>query len=55
MYIIDSSTNFIGCGVTNYSSLDVNQMKGMNSKDIKNQFKEFTHDEIIHRNNLVLL
>ena len=55
VYIIDSSTNFIGCGVTNYSSLDVNQMKGMNSKDIKNQFKEFTHDEIIHRNNLVLL
>ncbi|MQG51002.1 MAG: glutamate 5-kinase [SAR202 cluster bacterium] len=55
VYIIDSLGNIIGCGVSNYSSVDVNQIKGMNSKDIKNQFNEFTHDEIIHRNNLVIL
>jgi len=55
VYIIDSSATYIACGVTNYSSNDVNQIKGMNSKDIKEQFQEFTHDEIVHRNNLVLL
>ena len=55
VYIVDSLDISIACGITNYSSDQVNEIKGMNSNKIKEQFAEFLHDEVIHRSNLVLI
>ncbi len=42
-------------GVCNYCSSDVNLIKGLNSADIEAQLGYKGYDEIIHRNNLVML
>lgn len=42
-------------GLTNYSSEDLNKIKGKQSKDIKAILGNQFYDEVIHRDNLVLL
>jgi glutamate 5-kinase len=44
----------IGVGLTNYSSTDINLIKGLKTSKIKDCLGGKHYDEIIHRNNLVL-
>ncbi|MBF0224736.1 MAG: glutamate 5-kinase [Desulfobacterales bacterium] len=44
----------LGVGLANYSSTDVNKIKGLNSKIIAEQLGSKSYDEVIHRNNLAL-
>ncbi len=45
----------IGCGIANYSSEDVRRIKGHHSKEIANILGYEYGEEIIHRDNLVIL
>lgn len=45
----------IAAGLTNYSSADIEKIKGCRSNEIKNILGFCDSDEIIHRDNLVLL
>ena len=42
-------------GLTNFSSLDVSKIKGLKTLQIKKLLKVQTYNEVIHRNNLVLM
>jgi glutamate 5-kinase len=42
-------------GVTNYSSADIEMIKGLNSSEIDKKLGYKAYDEVIHRNNLVIL
>jgi len=44
----------LGCGITNYSSADVNRIKGMHSKKINSKLGYNYGSEVVHRNNLVI-
>ena len=44
----------VGVGLVNYSSLDIQLIKGLKTFQIKACLGDNHHDEIIHRNNLVL-
>lgn len=53
--IYDTKGNHIGCGISNYSSNDINAIKGVHSKSVSRILGyEYGHD-VIHRNNMVLL
>jgi len=45
----------IGCGITNYSSADINIMKGAHSRQIASLLGHDYGSEVVHRNNLVVL
>ena len=45
----------IGCGITNYSSADINVMKGAHSRQIATLLGHDYGSEVVHRNNLVVL
>lgn len=45
----------IGCGITNYSSVDIKVIKGAHSKDIVTLLSYDYGSEVVHRNNLVIL
>jgi glutamate 5-kinase len=49
-----SDNKIIGVGLTNYSSSDINLIKGLKTSQIKACLGGKHYDEIIHRNNLVL-
>lgn len=49
-----SDHKVIGVGLTNYSSSDINLIKGLKTSQIKACLGGKHYDEIIHRNNLVL-
>jgi glutamate 5-kinase len=51
--ILDESLMIIGKGITNYSSLDINKIKGMNSEYISNTLGYEGKKEIVHANDLV--
>ncbi len=53
--IDDKSGHSIACGLVNYSSEDIRRIRGCKSKDIATILGRKDFDEIIHRNNLVLL
>lgn len=45
----------IARGLTNYSSLDLNRIKGMRSEDISSAFPgQYVYEEVIHRDNLTI-
>jgi glutamate 5-kinase len=53
--IYDIHGNHIGCGISNYSSRDINAIKGSHSESVSRTLGyEYGHD-VIHRNNMVLL
>ena len=45
----------IGVGITNYSKSDISEIQSLNSSDIKKMLGHYYGDEIIHRDNFVLL
>ncbi len=55
VYIVDSEYNEIARGITNYNSLDIDLIKGIQTSDITDQLGYKNYDEIIHVNNLVIL
>ena len=50
----DSENHVIGIGLVNYSSSDINAIKGLNTRDILKQLGYKEYDEVVHRDNLVL-
>lgn len=50
-----TANKVIAAGLTNYSSADIEKIKGRRSNEIKNILGFSDSDEIIHRDNLVLL
>ena len=53
--IHDPQDSQIGCGITNYSSADINAMKGAHSRQIDSLLGHDYGSEVVHRNNLVVL
>lgn len=53
--IHDPDNNHIGCGITNYNSKDITTIKGAHSEEISNLLGYEYGDEVIHRNNMVLI
>lgn len=55
VYCIDTETNRIAKGISNYSSDEIQKVKGRKSSEIEHILGYRYSDEIIHRDNLVLL
>ncbi len=53
--IVDDSSVQIACGITNYSSADVNAIKGKHSHSIADILGRSYGDDVVHRNNMVIL
>ena len=53
--IIDINSKVIAKGVTGFSSADLSKIKGKKTGEIEKILNRKTHDEVIHRNNLVLI
>ncbi|MBM4453508.1 MAG: glutamate 5-kinase, partial [Chloroflexi bacterium] len=53
--IHDTDDVHIGCGISNYSSKDVTAIRGAHSEDIPKLLGYEYGDEVIHRNNMVLV
>jgi glutamate 5-kinase len=52
--ITDNKERIIGCGITNYSSDDINKIKGEHSKKIADILGHDYGAEVVHRNNLAV-
>ncbi len=55
IYIVDPQGQRIACGITNYSSDEVERIKGARSSQIQEVLGYHYGAEVVHRNNLVLL
>jgi glutamate 5-kinase len=53
--IYDAEGSCLGCGITNYSSSDIEEIKGAHSKKIVSLLGYDYGSEVVHRNNLVVL
>ncbi len=53
--IYDHKGSILGCGISNYSSSDINAIKGVHSKKIATMLGYDYGSEVVHRNNLVVL
>lgn len=53
--IVDAAGREIARGLVNYSSADIGRIKGVKTRDIQQILGHRDFDEIIHRNNLVVL
>jgi len=53
--IYDVEGSRLGCGITNYSSSDIESIKGAHSKSIVSLLGYDYGSEVVHRNNLVVL
>ncbi|GAI37146.1 unnamed protein product [marine sediment metagenome] len=53
--IYDPEGSRLGCGITNYSSADIDVIKGAHSKKIATLLGYDYGSEVVHRNNLVVL
>jgi glutamate 5-kinase len=53
--IYNSEGSRIGCGITNYSSVDINVIKGTHSRKIATLLGYDYGSDVVHRNNLVVL
>jgi len=53
--IYDTEGTHLGCGITNYSSSDVNIIKGAQSNRFASLISSDYGPEVVHRNNLALL
>jgi glutamate 5-kinase len=54
IHCLDETGNVIGVGLSNYSSVEIEQIKGHHSEEIENLIGYKHSDEVIHRNNFVL-
>ena len=55
IYITDGGGEHIACGIANYSAGDVERIRGMRSDRIVDTLGYHYGQEVVHRNNLVLL
>ena len=55
IYVSDLANNHIACGIANYSAADLGRIQGMRSDRIVDTLGYHYGQEVIHRNNLVLL
>lgn len=55
IYVSDQSNEHVACGIANYSAYDVGRIQGMRSDRIVDTLGYHYGQEVIHRNNLVLL
>ena len=53
--IVDGEGNQIACGISNYSSKEIAKIKGARSDKIESLLGYGYGDEVVHRNNLVVL
>jgi glutamate 5-kinase len=53
--IYDSNGNHLGCGMPNYNAGDIAAIKGAHSEEISSLLGYEYGDELIHRNNMVLV
>jgi glutamate 5-kinase len=53
--IYDQEGVHIGCGITNYSSVDIKAIKGVHSAEITKLLGYDYGSEVVHRNNLAVL
>jgi glutamate 5-kinase len=53
--ILDAEGVRIGCGITNYSSTEIETIMGAHSKQIATLLGHDSGAEVIHRNNLIIL
>jgi glutamate 5-kinase len=53
--ILDLNSKVIAKGVTGYSSTDLSKIKGKKTSEIERILNRKSHDEVIHRDNLVLI
>ena len=55
VYIADSHGSPIACGISNYSAADIERIRGLRSGKIEETLGYHYGQEVVHRNNLVLL
>ncbi len=55
VYIRDEENRSIACGIVNYGSIDVKRIQGLRSGQIQETLGYDYGQEVVHRNNLVLL
>ncbi|HEB50739.1 MAG TPA: glutamate 5-kinase [Desulfobulbus sp.] len=55
VHCLDEDGEIIAAGLTNYGAADIDRIKGHNSKEIQSILGFRDSDEVIHRDNLVLL
>ena len=55
VYIADVSGSPIACGITNYGAADIERIRGLRSEKIEETLGYHYGEEVVHRNNLVLL
>ncbi|MED5208153.1 MAG: glutamate 5-kinase [Chloroflexota bacterium] len=55
IYVVDSNGVKIACGIANYDAKDIGRIQGMNSDLIEATLGYHYGQEVVHRNNLVLL
>ncbi len=53
--IVDGDGNRIACGITNYSSEEIQRIRGIHSDKIEDVLGHHYGSEVLHRNNMVLL
>ncbi|QCX34448.1 glutamate 5-kinase [Caloramator sp. E03] len=53
--ILNSKDKEIAKGIVNYSSNEIEQIKGLNSSQIENILGHKNYDEVIHKDNMVIL
>jgi glutamate 5-kinase len=52
--IVDKTGNIIAIGLTNFTSHEIEIIKGANSRDIQAILEKDCNEEVVHRNNLKL-
>jgi len=55
IYVVDSTGNKIACGIANYAARDIAKIQGLRSDRIEETLGFHYGQEVVHRNNLVLL
>jgi glutamate 5-kinase len=55
IFVLDNNGNKIACGISNYTSADLTLIKGTKSNNIQDILGYYYGQEVIHRNNLVLI
>ena len=53
--ILDDARSQLACGISNYGSEDLSAIKGENSQKISEILGHHYGDEVVHRNNMVIL
>jgi len=55
VYIKDGDGNNIAAGISNYTSTDIRRIQNLKSDRIQEMLGHYYGDEVIHRDNMVML